>query len=248
MVSAPVLRARDLAIGWADDARLLEHASFDVHRGEIFGILGGSGCGKSTLLRYLIGHETPLAGEVELMGEPLGEIEGRRPKFGAMFQSGALFGSMSVLENAALPLLRWTKLPKDVARGVALAKLKLVGLEAAAEKMPSELSGGMRKRAAIARALALDPPLLFLDEPSAGLDPATSASLDDLIRTLSRDLGSTVVIVTHELDSIRAIVDRAIMLDKGEKRIIAEGSPSALQDHGDPRVAAFFHPRDKEAS
>lgn len=248
MVSDVLLRANDLAIGWSDDARLLEHATFDVARGEIFGILGGSGCGKSTLLRYLIGLEAPLEGTVELMGSPIGEIEGLRPRYGAMFQSGALFGSMTVVENVALPLLTWTDLPKDVALAMAVSKLRLVGLEAAADKTPSELSGGMKKRAAIARALALDPPLLFLDEPSAGLDPATSASLDDLVATLSHDLGVTVVIVTHELESILAIVDRAIMLDKGERRIIAVGSPKELGASDDPRVASFFHPRQKEAS
>lgn len=248
MVNDVLLRANDLAIGWTDEARLLEHATFDVGRGEIFGILGGSGCGKSTLLRYLIGLESPLAGTVEMMGAPIGEIEGRRPRYGAMFQSGALFGSMTVAENVALPLLTWTDLPKDVALRMALAKLALVGLEAAGDKVPSELSGGMKKRAAIARALALDPPLLFLDEPSAGLDPATSASLDELVSTLSRDLGVTVVMVTHELASIRAIVDRAIMLDKTERRIIAVGSPKELGESDDPRVASFFHPRDKEAS
>lgn len=246
MVSDVMIEARDLAIGWDEENRLLEEASFDVGRGEIFGILGGSGCGKSTLLRYLIGLEEPLAGTVKHMGEPIGVIEGKKPRFGAMFQSGALFGSMTVLENVVLPLRTWTALSRADAEEKALEKLHLVGLEAAADKNPSELSGGMKKRAAIARALALEPPLLFLDEPSAGLDPITSASLDELIRELSGDLGVTVVIVTHELDSIFAIIDRVIMLDKETRRVIANGAPRVLRESDDPRVFGFFNPRGGE--
>jgi phospholipid/cholesterol/gamma-HCH transport system ATP-binding protein len=247
MVSEIMVEARGLAVGWSEDQRLLEDASFQIARGEIFGILGGSGCGKSTLLRYLIGLEEPLAGTVEHMGEPIGVIEGRKPRFGAMFQSGALFGSMTVLENVVLPLRTWTDLSKADAADQAFEKLRLVGLEAAADKQPSELSGGMKKRAAIARALALDPPLLFLDEPSAGLDPVTSASLDDLIQQLSRDLGVTVVIVTHELESIFAIIDRVIMLDKETRSIIANGAPKELKASADERVFAFFNPRSPRA-
>jgi phospholipid/cholesterol/gamma-HCH transport system ATP-binding protein len=158
-----------------------------------------------------------------------------------MFQQGALFGSMTVGENIALPIEQWTKLPEDAVRAMVRAKLRVVGLEAAEEKLPSELSGGMRKRAAIARALALEPSLVFLDEPSSGLDPVTSAELDALIVTLRRGLGITVVLVTHELGSILDIVDRCIMLDPDSRSIVARGEPRELLESSDPRVHAFFH-------
>ena len=228
--------ARDLAIGWTSDAVLLEHASFEVRRGEIFGILGRSAAGKSTLLRVLAGLAAPLAGEL-VIDIP----HGRRPSFGVMFQQGALFGSMTVRENVELPLERWTDLPADAIRAVARAKLRLVGLETAEALMPTELSGGMRKRAAIARALALEPPLLLLDEPSSGLDPITSDELDQLIMILARSLGLTVVVVTHELGSIDAIVDRCILLDNESRSILAQGTPLELRASDIPRVQHFFH-------
>jgi phospholipid/cholesterol/gamma-HCH transport system ATP-binding protein len=162
-----------------------------------------------------------------------------------MFQGGALFGSLTVLENIELPLEEWTHLPRPAIRTVAAAKLRLVGLRDAGDKMPAEISGGMTKRAAIARALALDPGLVFLDEPSAGLDPLTAAALDDLILTLSRSGDLTVVIVTHELRSILAIVDHCILLDRDSKRVIADGDPRVLRGSDDPRVFAFFNPVSK---
>lgn len=236
----PILTARDLAIGWAPGEPLLEHASFEVHRGEIFGILGRSACGKSTLLRALIGLEPVLAGQIAIAGLGPPRLASRRPAFGVMFQQGALFGSMSVGDNLALPLERWTDLPRDAIDAVVRARLRLVGLEGVEHMSPATLSGGMRKRAAIARALALEPPLVFLDEPSSGLDPITSAEIDRLIAALARTLGLTIVVVTHELGSIDTIVDRCILLDRPSRSIVARGSPRELHDSADPRVRHFF--------
>lgn len=241
----PIITVKDLTIGWGDVV-LQQGLNFEVHRGEVFAILGGSGTGKSTLLRFLIGLEQPIAGEIDVAGRGLPDLEGGLPPFGVMFQAGALFGSLTVGENVALPLEEWTDLPADAIAAIARAKLKLVGLDGAADKFPSELSGGMKKRAAIARALALEPELVFLDEPSAGLDPIMAADLDDLISTLSKTLGLTVVIVTHELESIFRIADRVVMLDKKEKTIIATGDPRELRHSEDQRVSDFFNRKSKE--
>jgi phospholipid/cholesterol/gamma-HCH transport system ATP-binding protein len=243
----PILTARGLAIGW-DDVVLQRELDFEVHRGEIFAILGGSGSGKSTLLRFLVGLEEPLAGTIDVAGRGHVRLDGELPPFGVMFQAGALFGSMTVVENVALPLEEHTDLPADAIAAIARSKLRLVGLEAAADKLPNELSGGMKKRAAIARALALDPDLVFLDEPSAGLDPITSAELDQLILTLNATLGLTVVLVSHELESINAIAHRAIVLDKEAATIIAAGPPRELKGSDDARVSDFFNRRPSEAS
>ena len=221
---------------------LFRHVSFSVHQGEILVILGGSGCGKSTLLRMLVGLLEPSDGRIEVLGGDMARADtALRIRVGVTFQMGALFGSMTLLENVMLPLEMHTALPALARESVARTKLGLVGLSDAAGLMPAEISGGMAKRAAIARALALDPPLLFLDEPSAGLDPITSAGLDDLILDLKRDLGITFVVVTHELASVRAIADRCIMLDKAAQGMIAEGDPRTLGDTSDhPTVRAFF--------
>jgi len=247
MTTRTIIEARDLSIGWTLDEVLVEHASFDIHEGEIFGILGRSACGKTTLLRELIGLEQPLSGTISIAGVGAPKLEAGHPPFGVMFQQGALFGSMTVGENVALPIRRWTSLPTDAIETMVRAKLNLVGLEAAEHRLPATLSGGMRKRAAIARAMALEPSLIFLDEPSSGLDPVTSAELDNLIATLARVLGLTVVLVTHEIGSILAIVDRCILLDGPSKSILATGAPRDLCSSKHPHVNDFFNRRAEAA-
>jgi phospholipid/cholesterol/gamma-HCH transport system ATP-binding protein len=240
-----VIVAQDVAMGFGSRT-LFRDVNFEVSRGEVFVILGGSGCGKSTLLKLMIGLYQPVAGRVTILGGDLASASGEARRnllrqIGVMWQSGALFGSMTLLENVMLPLEAHTDLPREAREAVARVKLGLVGLSDAASRLPAEISGGMAKRAGIARAMALDPPILFLDEPSAGLDPVTSAGLDELIKDLARDLGTTFVVVTHELQSILAIGDRCIMLDKEAQGMIAEGDPRRLRD--DPpndTVRRFF--------
>jgi phospholipid/cholesterol/gamma-HCH transport system ATP-binding protein len=242
-----LIEARGVTMGWGATI-LQKDATFEIARGDIFVILGGSGCGKSTLMRHLIGLETPMSGEIIIDGKPPSLLEVGRPAFGVMFQSGALLGSMSVGDNIALPLQEWTDLPQDAISAVVQAKLRLVGLQGTENKTPSELSGGMKKRAAIARAMALEPELIFLDEPSAGLDPVTAADLDDLILTLNQKLGLTLVVVTHDLESIFKIAKHCIMLDRKSQSIIARGDPKELRDSDDPRVRSFFNRTPTEAS
>ncbi|HTV20857.1 MAG TPA: ATP-binding cassette domain-containing protein [Polyangiaceae bacterium] len=239
-MTEPLIVARSLTIGHSDRV-LLENADFEVARGDVFVILGGSGCGKSTLLRHLIGLERPMAGAIEIAGFGAPRLSGEAPEFGVMFQSGALFSSLTVGENVAFALAEWTDLPQPAINAIVRAKLALVGLEAAEDKLPAEISGGMKKRAAIARALAFEPALLFLDEPSAGLDPVSAAELDELIIVLNRALGLTVVMVTHELPSIFKVGKSCIMLDKESRSIIARGNPRSLErESRDPRVRRFF--------
>jgi phospholipid/cholesterol/gamma-HCH transport system ATP-binding protein len=246
MSGEPMVQVSDLTIGW-EDVVLQEHATFDVAHGEIFAILGESGCGKSTLLRYLIGLEDTVVGSVTVAGVGAPHLDVGKPPFGVMFQSGALIGSLSVGENIGLPLEEWTTLVPEAIGAIVRAKLRLVGLGGTQDKLPSELSGGMKKRAAIARAMVLEPNLIFLDEPSAGLDPVSAVELDELILKLNKRLGLTVVVVTHELPSIFKIVSRCIMLDQGSRSIIAAGDPRALRDEcDDPRVKRFFHRSAKE--
>ncbi len=250
--NAPAIEVRNLTMGFAP-LILLENADFTVRQKEIFVILGGSGCGKSTLLRHIIGLHRPLAGEILIQGDrmdPQDENAYRTilQSFGVMYQGGALLGSMTLAENVSLPIEEYTDLPKQAVRDLACIKLDQVGLRGFEDHLPMEVSGGMNKRAAIARAMALDPAILFLDEPSAGLDPITSAELDDLIMEINHSQGTTVVIVSHELPSIFAIAHRTIMLDKKTRPIIADGDPRFLRDHSDNPFVKHFFNRTPEAN
>jgi len=236
-----MIDVENLALGFGETV-ILENLNFSVQRGEVFVILGGSGSGKTTLLKCLVGLFQPLRGSVRIEGATPPGLNGEPPSYGVLFQSGALFSSLSVLDNVRLPLEKWTDLDDAATDAIARSKLRLVGLEGFEAYLPAELSGGMKKRAGIARALALESPLLFLDEPSAGLDPVTAVELDELILTLNSSLGMTMVIVTHELESIFKITSRCIMLDREAKGIIAQGDPRELREHAsDQRVLHFFN-------
>jgi phospholipid/cholesterol/gamma-HCH transport system ATP-binding protein len=242
----PAVSVRGLRMGYGSRV-LLEDASFDVARGEIMVILGGSGCGKSSLMKNLIGLYQPMAGDILIDGESIVQTRGAQRaalqrKMGIMYQSGALFGSLNVLENVRFPLDQFTDLSLEQKNLTARMLLEQVEMAYAEGLMPGELSGGMLKRAGIARAMALGADILMLDEPSAGLDPITAANLDRTILSLRKNLGFTFVVVTHELQSIFAVADRAIMLDPVSRSIIARGKPAELRDHAtDARVRQFFN-------
>lgn len=244
MEKQPLIKVQNLTVKY-DERVIINDISFAVNSGEVFIILGGSGSGKTTVLNRMIGLEDPVAGAIFIDGDNMVTADDEErlkilKKIGVMYQSGALFGSMTILENVRLPLEEFTKLPLEAINIIAYNKLAMVGLGDFVNFMPAEISGGMQKRAAIARAMALDPKILFLDEPSAGLDPIISAQLDNLILNLSQTLGVTFVIVSHELPSIYNIADRVIMLYEGE--IIAEGDPKTLRDNCDKIfVKKFFN-------
>lgn len=225
---------------------LMRDLNFVVNRGDVFIIMGGSGCGKSTLLRHLVGLIEPAMGEIFYDGfnftkaEPE-ERERLLRRFGILYQNGALFSSLTLIENVSLPLGEFTRLPPSQIREIAALKLALVGLKGFEDYYPNQISGGMQKRAGLARAMALDPEILFFDEPSAGLDPISSRLLDDLILELRESLGSTVVVVTHELQSIFTIGNNSVFLDTETRTMIAQGDPKQLRDHcPDPKVRRFL--------
>ena len=242
----PIMAVRGITLAFGP--KVIQHdLSFDVRRGSVFAVMGGSGCGKSTVLKSMIGLLRPRVGHFLVEGEDYwAATEVRRTaigrqRFGVLFQNAALWSAMTVGMNVALPLQMFTSLDETTIRRQVMLKLALVGMEHAVDQLPSELSGGMRKRAGLARALALDPDILFFDEPSAGLDPITSSRLDELIANLRDGLGSTIVIVSHELPSLFAIADDGVFLDVQTKTAIAHGSPSALRDTcPDPQVQAFM--------
>jgi len=242
----PLIALRDITLAFGPKV-IQRDLSLDVRRGTIFAVMGGSGCGKSTVLKAMIGLLRPREGRFLMDGEDYwGGSEQRRTeigrqRFGVLFQNAALWSAMTVGMNVALPMQMFTALDAPSIRRLVMLKLGLVGMEHAIDQLPSELSGGMRKRAGLARALALDPDILFLDEPSAGLDPITASRLDDLIVNLRDGLGATVVIVSHELPSLFAIADDGVFLDAQTKTVIAHGSPSVLRDScPDPQVQAFM--------
>ena len=250
MKQEAVIRVKNLTAGYGDDI-ILNKISFNVYKGEIFVILGGSGCGKSTLLKHLIGLIKPMAGQILIDGEDITRCDEKTfqntlRKFGVLYQSGALLGSMTLAENVALPVQEYTELPPGARDDLVRMKLRLVNLSGYENHLPSEISGGMKKRAGLARAMALNPQILFFDEPSAGLDPISSAELDSLIIHLNKMQGTTMVIVTHELASIFAVADRVIMLDKRTKGIIAEGDPAYLRDHSQNLFVKQFFNRESE--
>lgn len=246
----PAIHVSGLKCGYGG-LPVLEDVSFSVAPGELFFIIGGSGCGKSTLLRNLIGINRPMAGQVEFFGRCFNRAGPQERRdllktFGVLYQSAALWSSLTLRENVALPLEEYTRLKKREIEEIATLKLSQVGLGGFEDYYPAEISGGMKKRAGLARALALDPRIVFLDEPSAGLDPITSRKLDELVLEIRELFGTTMVVVSHELASIFSIADRVVMLDKAERGIIAEGAPRELARSGrDPRVTEFLHRGDR---
>ncbi len=250
MKNSLIIQVNDLVARYGEDT-ILDRISFDVCHGEILVIVGGSGCGKSTLLKHLIGLNQPHSGKVLIDGDDIttcneATFQKILRKIGVLYQSSALLGSMTLAENVALPIQEYTELSKRSVDTMVKMKLNLVNLNGYENYLPSEISGGMKKRAGLARAMALNPKILFFDEPSAGLDPISSAELDSLIISINKKLGTTVVIVTHELQSIFTVAHRVIMLDKRTKGIIAEGNPSYLRDKSQNHFVRQFFNRQTE--
>ncbi len=239
------LRVENLVVRYNDDL-ILDDISFSVDRGEIFIIMGGSGSGKTTLLRHMIGLETPASGHVYIRNTDIFNTDEQTfmnllKKIGVLFQGSALIGSMTVGENVALPIIEHHQMDSRLIPVIVRMKLSMVGLACFEQHLPSEISGGMKKRAGLARAMALNPDILFLDEPSAGLDPSTAAGIDEMILHINQTTGTTIVIVTHDLDSIFTVSKRAILLDMKTKKIIAQGDPRILKNsHDNPEVRNFF--------
>ncbi len=246
MARQVIIRVKDLVAKFGEDI-ILDRISFDVYEGEIFVVLGESGCGKSTLLKSIIGLIKPHSGEIIIDGNDISNCDEAAfqkilRKIGVLYQSAALIGSMTIAENVALPIKEYTDLSQKSLDTLVKMKPNLVDLEGYENYLPSQSSGGMKKRAGLARAMALNPKILFFDEPSTGLDPVTSAEIDNLIIHLNKDLGTTMFIVTHELQSIFAVAHRVIMLDKHSRGVIAEGDPKYLRDHSQNRfVRQFFN-------
>lgn len=235
MAERAAVQVQNVAVGYGERI-VLRNVSFEIREGEIVALLGGSGCGKSTMLKAVIGLLPVREGEILIENESIVRATGEKKRsimrrFGVAFQGGALFRSYTIGENIALPLEEYTDYSKEEIRRIVREKLEMVDLKGTEEMMPADLSGGMVKRAAVARALALDPKIIFLDEPSAGLDPLNSANLDDLILNIRERCNAAIGIVTHELDSIFAVADRAVFLDREAGTVIAEGPPAELRDH-----------------
>ena len=252
MNAAPIIRVRDLKVAFGSSV-VLEHLNLDIPKGEVVGVIGPSGCGKSVLLRAINGLKPPESGSVEVFGERLetlsrDERTAIERRWGIMFQDGALFSNLTVRENVMVPMKEHTQLSRPLMHDLADMKIRLSGLAASAgDKYPSDLSGGMRKRAALARALALDPELLFLDEPKAGLYPITAAAFDTLVRSLQRALGLTVFLVTHDVDTLYATCDRIVVL--GEKKVLAVGTIPELREVDHPWIQEYFSgPRGRAAA
>jgi phospholipid/cholesterol/gamma-HCH transport system ATP-binding protein len=241
---APPIRVQDLTMAFGDFV-LQRDLTFDIRRGDIFILMGGSGCGKSTMLRHFVGLKEPAKGQVLFSGESLWDAEPADQQrilrtTGMMYQSGALWSSMTLSGNVELPLRQYTKLSEKEIKKVASLKLALVGLSGFEDYYPSEISGGMQKRVGVARAMALDPEILFFDEPSAGLDPISSRLMDDLILELRDSLGTTMVVVTHELASIFTIANNSVFLDANTRTMIAQGDPKKLRDECENETVRKF--------